>query len=89
MVRRSWRSRPENVSFDGEALRRAATGFTGTIDEVIYCGDHWRLHLTAAGRDGFIMKVPNKTAMAPPVPGQAATISWGQDDCKIVANEGA
>jgi putative spermidine/putrescine transport system ATP-binding protein len=79
--------RPENVSFDVEGSGDG-NRLTGRVDEVIYCGDHWRLHLTAAGRDGFIMKVPNKTAMAPPAPGQAATISWGQDDCKIVAKEG-
>lgn len=80
--------RPENVSFDAE-VSGDSNRLTGTIDEVIYCGDHWRLHLTAAGRDGVIMKVPNKTAATPPAPGQVATISWGQDDCKIVAAEGA
>jgi putative spermidine/putrescine transport system ATP-binding protein len=80
--------RPENVSFDA-AASGDSNRLAGTIDEVIYCGDHWRLHVTAAGRDGFIMKVPNKTAMAPPAPGEAATISWRQDDCKIVANEDA
>lgn len=78
--------RPENISFDGDASGRD-NRLTGEVDEVIYCGDHWRLHLTAAGREGFIIKVPNRTAMAVPVPGRVATISWGRDDCKIVANE--
>lgn len=80
--------RPENVSLNAEAPNEG-NRLSGTIDEVIYCGDHWRLHLTTAGRNGFIMKVPNKMANTPPGPGQAATISWGQDDCKIVANERA
>jgi putative spermidine/putrescine transport system ATP-binding protein len=79
--------RPENVSFD--AALNGENRLTGMIDEVIYCGDHWRLHLTTAGQDGFIMKAPNKTTVAPPVSGQTATISWSPDDCKIVADEAA
>ena len=75
--------RPENVSLD-DAAHDGDNRLQGTIDEVIYCGDHWRLHLTAAGRAGFVIKVPNRTAMAPPEPGRAATMSWSRDDCKIV-----
>ena len=75
--------RPENVSLD-DAAHAGDNRIQGTIDEVIYCGDHWRLHLTAAGRAGFVIKVPNRTAMAPPEPGRVATMSWSRDDCKIV-----
>ncbi len=80
--------RPENVLPDDET-RAENNHLRGTIDEVIYCGDHWRLHLTAADRAGFVIKVPNKTAMAPPQPGRVATMSWSPDDCKIVAADGA
>lgn len=80
--------RPENVTFDA-AVSDNDNRLTGTIDEVIYCGDHWRLHLTAAGHGGFIIKLPNKTAATPPTPRKVVTISWGQDDCKIVALEDA
>lgn len=80
--------RPENVAFDA-AVSDNDNRLTGTIDEVIYCGDHWRLHLTTAGHNGFIIKLPNKTAATPPTPRKTATISWGQDDCKIVALERA
>lgn len=80
--------RPENVSFNAAAGDND-NRMTGAIDEVIYCGDHWRLHLTIAGHDGFIIKLPNKTAATPPIPRTVATISWGQDDCKIVALESA
>jgi putative spermidine/putrescine transport system ATP-binding protein len=77
--------RPENISFDDEP--ESANRLTGVIDEVIYCGDHWRLHLTVAERPGFIIKVPNRIAMTAPMPGRTATISWGEDDCNIVADE--
>ena len=80
--------RPENVAF-GDSSKSDGNSLTGAVDEVIYCGDHWRLHLTAAERAGFIIKVPNRTAMAPPATGQSATVFWRQDDCKIVAREDA
>lgn len=80
--------RPENVSF-GSQRAIGQNQLSGSIDEVIYCGDHWRLHLTTGKHDGFIMKVPNKTAADPPPRGGSVTISWGKDDCKIVALESA
>ncbi|SDN70863.1 ABC transporter ATP-binding protein [Ensifer sp. YR511] len=80
--------RPENVSFDADS-GEGSNRLTGIVKEAIYCGDHWRLHLTVAGRDGFIMKVPNRAGMTLPVPGQPAAISWRQDDCKVVASESA
>nr|WP_255635677.1 ABC transporter ATP-binding protein [Azospirillum sp. 412522] len=80
--------RPENIAFDADAPDHA-NRLAGTIDEVIYCGDHWRLHLTVAGHNGFIIKVPNRTAMVLPELGRTATISWGQDDCKIVVADGS
>ena len=80
--------RPENVSLDDETAP-GDNHLRGTIDEVIYCGDHWRLHLTAAGRAGFVIKVANRTAVTPPQPGGVATMSWSPDDCKIVEADGA
>ena len=80
--------RPENVSLDDETMP-GDIRLRGTIDEVIYCGDHWRLHLTAADRAGFVIKVPNKTATAPPQPGRIATMSWSPADCKIVEADAA
>ncbi|HEX4766788.1 MAG TPA: ABC transporter ATP-binding protein [Lichenihabitans sp.] len=77
--------RPENVSLDeGEA--DSGNRLSGTIEEIIYCGDHWRLHLDVAGRKDFTMKVPNRTAKDPPEPGQSVAVSWSSDDCKVVAN---
>ncbi|MBV8568800.1 MAG: ABC transporter ATP-binding protein [Methylobacteriaceae bacterium] len=77
--------RPENISFDKKALA-AANHLSGSIDEIIYCGDRWRLHLTVAGHNGFIVKIPNRTATAPPEAGEPVEISWTFDDCKIVAD---
>ena len=61
--------RPEKLSFGREATD-GENRLSGTVDEIIYCGDHWRLHLTAAGRSGLIMKMPNRAASAAPAPGQ-------------------
>lgn len=80
--------RPENVSFDSDAAQ-SANRLAGVVDEVIYCGDHWRVHLTVAGRPGFIVKASNRRAMSPPEPGRTAVLSWGRDDCSIVADDAA
>ncbi|GGD22169.1 ABC transporter ATP-binding protein [Aureimonas glaciei] len=80
--------RPENVTFDADASGNV-NRLAGVIDEVIYCGDHWRLHLTVADWPGFIVKAPNRRTMAPPEPGRTAVLSWGRDDCSVVADDTA
>ncbi len=80
--------RPENVTFDEVPGAEGRNHLSGTIDEVIYCGDHWRLHLAVAGCEGFIMRVPNRTALPAPEAKQPVAISWSFDDCKIIANDG-
>ncbi|MFK8253999.1 ABC transporter ATP-binding protein [Ancylobacter terrae] len=80
--------RPENVTFDEVPGAAGRNHLAGTIDEVIYCGDHWRLHLAVAGCEGFIMRVPNRTALPAPEARQKVAISWSFDDCKIIANDG-
>jgi putative spermidine/putrescine transport system ATP-binding protein len=75
--------RPENVSFG--AVEGAENVLSGRIDEIIYSGDHWRLRLSVAGSDDFIVRTPNRAAVTPPQPGEAVTVSWRADDCQIVA----
>jgi putative spermidine/putrescine transport system ATP-binding protein len=55
------------------------------VEELVYCGDHHRVHLALGSRDSFVVKVPNTQRHALPSPGSAIEIAWRHDDCKILA----
>lgn len=55
------------------------------VDELVYCGDHHRVHLTLGSRDSIVVKVPNTQRHALPSPGSSIEIAWRHDDCKILA----
>ncbi len=55
------------------------------VEELVYCGDHHRVHLALGSRDTFVVKVPNTQRHALPSPGSTIEIAWRHDDCKILA----
>jgi putative spermidine/putrescine transport system ATP-binding protein len=55
------------------------------VDELVYCGDHHRVHLTLGSRDSIVVKVPNTQRHALPSPGSTIDVAWRHDDCKILA----
>ncbi|MFL6703776.1 MAG: ABC transporter ATP-binding protein, partial [Paraburkholderia graminis] len=55
------------------------------VDELVYCGDHHRVHLTLGSRDSIVVKVPNTQRHALPTPGSEIDVAWRHDDCKILA----
>jgi putative spermidine/putrescine transport system ATP-binding protein len=55
------------------------------VDELVYCGDHHRVHLTLGSRDSLVVKVPNTQRHALPSDGQDIEVAWRHDDCKILA----
>jgi putative spermidine/putrescine transport system ATP-binding protein len=55
------------------------------VDELVYCGDHHRVHLTLGSRDAIVVKVPNTQRHALPGPGDTIDVAWRHDDCKILA----
>ncbi|MDR5734382.1 ABC transporter ATP-binding protein [Caballeronia sp. LZ025] len=55
------------------------------VDELVYCGDHHRVHLTLGSRDAIVVKVPNTQRHALPAPGDVIQVAWRHDDCKILA----
>lgn len=75
--------RPERVTVDpgdGEAQNR----LSGTVEEIIYCGDHRRIHLATGQAGHFVIKVPNTQRTILPANGEPVDVSWRYDDCKIV-----
>jgi len=55
------------------------------VEELVYCGDHHRVHLKLGSRDDFVVKLPNTQRHALPSPGSAIDVVWRHDDCKILA----
>ncbi|CAN7217683.1 ABC transporter ATP-binding protein [Paraburkholderia hospita] len=55
------------------------------VEELVYCGDHHRVHLKLGARDAIVVKVPNTQRHALPAPGNMVEVAWRHDDCKILA----
>jgi putative spermidine/putrescine transport system ATP-binding protein len=55
------------------------------VEELVYCGDHHRVHLTLGSRDAIVVKVPNTQRHALPSAGDTIDVVWRHDDCKILA----
>lgn len=55
------------------------------VDEIVYCGDHHRVHLTLGSHDAIVVKVPNTQRHALPGAGDTIDVAWRHDDCKILA----
>ena len=56
------------------------------VQELVYCGDHHRVHLTLGSRDALIVKVPNTQRHSLPAAGDTIEVAWRHDDCKILAS---
>ncbi|WP_414833570.1 ABC transporter ATP-binding protein [Afifella sp. YEN Y35] len=56
----------------------------GTVQEVIYLGDHIRTRLAVAGHDDFIVKIPNAAGHPSLQRGQAARLGWTIEDCRAL-----
>ncbi len=56
----------------------------GTIEELIYLGDHIRTRMTVAGHNDFIVKVPNTYGHKPLKEGSVSKIGWQTQDCRAL-----
>ncbi|WP_038716297.1 ABC transporter ATP-binding protein [Burkholderia sp. lig30] len=80
--------RPERAhipSADGATVDAHSNVVRARVEELVYCGDHHRVHLTFGSRDGLVVKVPNTQRHALPSPGSTIEVAWRHDDCKILA----
>ncbi|MGE0212695.1 MAG: ABC transporter ATP-binding protein [Parvibaculaceae bacterium] len=78
--------RPERVLVEAggsDACNRLA----GTVEDIIYCGDHRRIHIAMGEARRFIIKVPNNQHASLPESGRQVTVAWRREDCKIVPTD--
>ena len=55
------------------------------VDEIVYCGDHHRVHLKLGNDEAIVVKLPNTQHHDLPAPGDAVHVGWRFDDCKVLA----
>ena len=75
--------RPERVII-GEEVANDENKLEGTVEELIYLGDHIRCRMEVGGHDDFIVKVPNSHAHAALKVGEATPIKWVTEDCRAL-----
>jgi len=73
--------RPERVTIDPNASDNT---LTAKIEERIYLGDHIRTRMSVAGRDDFIVKIPNSDSNKPLKVGSTINIGWDVEDCRAL-----
>jgi putative spermidine/putrescine transport system ATP-binding protein len=75
--------RPERVKID-PATHGTGNIIDGSIEELIYLGDHVRTRLTVAGQSDFIVKIPNNTERPRLQQGMKVKIGWAPEDCRAL-----
>ena len=73
--------RPERIEIEPEDIEGT---IEGTIEELIYLGDHIRVRMRVAGCNDFIVKVRNRRGVRPLAHGQTVRIGWNAADCKAL-----
>ena len=76
--------RPERVKIDPVANGAGGNIIDGSIEELIYLGDHLRTRLTVAGQSDFIVKIPNTTERPSLKEGMKVKIGWSPEDCRAL-----
>ena len=81
--------RPERAHIHGAEEAQVDTHSNvvrARVQELVYCGDHHRVHLTLGSRDALVVKVPNTQRHSLPAAGDTIEVAWRHDDCKILAS---
>jgi putative spermidine/putrescine transport system ATP-binding protein len=63
---------------------RAKNPLPGTVEELIYLGDHVRCRMNVAGDDEFIVKVPNNAGPMEFAIGDKVFVGWEGTDCRAL-----
>lgn len=74
--------RPERVELS--PAENCDNTVQGTVNEVLYLGDHLRIVMSVAGNEEFIVKVPNGGRTISLQEGQQYTIGWSAADAKAL-----
>lgn len=74
--------RPERIRIEREA--GGLNSFGGTVEEVIYLGDHKRIHVKLADSSVLVAKVPNAGTSIDIKPSQSLSLGWDSKDAVLI-----
>ena len=75
--------RPERVQINPPE-GQLVNVFDGTVEELIYQGDHIRTRVRVCGQNDFIVKVPNTSGHAALKKGDRVKVGWAMEDCRAL-----
>ncbi|PFH11642.1 putative spermidine/putrescine transport system ATP-binding protein [Collimonas sp. PA-H2] len=73
--------RPEKIQLG--AVANGTTDFTGQIADLVYLGDHVRVHVRYDGKDSVILKVADMKLAKQIVIGESISFGWDPRDCHV------
>ena len=75
--------RPERVCL-APATEVYDNRFEAVIEDIVFLGDHLRLHVTVCGRAGFVVKIPNIVGHGAVLEGDRIQVGWTATDCRAL-----
>ncbi len=79
--------RPERVELN-PAPGRTANVFAAKVRDLIFLGDHLRIHAELLGNPQFIVKIPNIVGHGAVLPGDTVQLGWLTTDCQALDASG-
>jgi len=80
--------RPERIALNPEPGRYSNV-FDARVTDMIFMGDHLRLHTELLGRSPFIVKIPNIVGHGAVLPGDTVRLGWLVTDCRALDAAGS
>ena len=75
--------RPERVALNPQA-DLYPNHFDALVDDIIFMGDHLRIHAKLLGHEQFIVKIPNVVGHGGIIPGDTVKLGWLVTDCRAL-----
>ena len=75
--------RPERIEVNPDPGKYPNV-FEGTVEELIYLGDHIRTRVSLCGHDDFVVKIPNSAHHSALSEGDTAQFGWAPEDCRAL-----
>ena len=60
---------------------------TAGVDDMVFQGDHLRVHVTAFDQPDFVVKIPNFIGQGGILPGDRVRVGWTAIDCRALPEE--
>ncbi len=78
--------RPERVGI-ATSDNQYSNQFDATVNDIVFMGDHLRLHVETCGIRNLVLKIPNIVGHGAVLPGDDIQIGWAALDCRALSIE--